>query len=112
MRYPCLVRKRDCKTAVKVCLEPEGLGVYGEPLPALELDLVCNYQDSAKSVLTADKKLVQLSGVALFPGDIAPSFETLSGGMIEIAGTVRRIFQGQKHRNPDGTVNYSELDVV
>ena len=83
MRYPCLVRKRDCKTAVKVHLEPEGIGVYGEPLPALELDLTCNYQDSAKTVLTAEKKLVQLSGVALFPGDIAPSFETLSGGTIE-----------------------------
>ena len=43
MRYPCLVRKRDCKTAVKVHLEPEGIGVYGEPLPALDLDLTCNY---------------------------------------------------------------------
>ena len=105
MRYPCLVRKRDCKTAVKVHLEPEGIGVYGEPLPALELDLTCNYQDSAKT-------LVQLSGVALFPGDIAPSFETLSGGTIEVGGVTRRIFQGRKNRNPDGTVNYSELDVI
>ena len=107
MRYPCLVRKRDCKTAVKVHLEPDG-----EPLPALELDLTCNYQDSAKTVLTAEKKLVQLSGVALFPGDIAPSFETLSGGTIEVGGVTRRIFQGRKNRNPDGTVNYSELDVI
>ncbi len=112
MRYPCLVRKRDCKTAVKVHLEPEGIGVYGEPLPALDLDLTCNYQDSAKTVLTAEKKLVQLSGVALFPGDIAPSFETLSGGTIEVGGVTRRIFRGRKSRNPDGTVNYSELDVI
>lgn len=112
MRYPCLVRKRDCKTTVKVSLEPEGIGMYGEPLQALEFDLACNYQDSAKTVLTAEKKLVQLSGVALFPGDIAPSFETLSGGTIEVGGVTRRIFQGRKARNPDGTVNYCELDVV
>ena len=65
-----------------------------------------------KTVLTAEKKLVQLSGVALFPGDIAPDLPNLSGGTIEVNGEKRRIFQGRKARNPDGTVNYSELDVM
>ncbi len=112
MRYPCLVKKRQCKTQVKISLEQEELSVYGEPITAKEIETTCNYQDSAKTVLTAEKKLVQLSGVALFPGDIAPDLPNLSGGMIELNGEKRRIFQGRKARNPDGTVNYSELDVM
>lgn len=70
MRYPCLVKKRQCKTPVKVSLEQEELSVYGEPVAAKEIETTCNYQDSAKTVLTAEKKLIQLSGVAFFPQGI------------------------------------------
>ena len=112
MRYPCLVRKRDCKTPVHVEIDCEGLNEYGEPLNPVIFDGTCNYQDTAKTVLTAEKKLIQLSGVALFPGDIAPELPTLSGGTIKVNGEVWTIFQGRKARNPDGTVNYSELDVM
>ena len=55
MRYPCLVKKRQCKTPVKVSLEQEELSVYGEPVAAKEIETTCNYQDSAKTVLTAEK---------------------------------------------------------
>ena len=62
--------------------------------------------------LTTEKKLVQITGTALFPGDIAPDFPTLSGGTVIIFGEERRIEQGMKARNPDGTVNYCQLEVV
>lgn len=112
MNYPCLVRKKDCKTPVKVYLRPEGLTNGGEPKKAVEIEGMCNYQDSAKTVLTAQKQLIQLSGIALFPGDIAPDLPTLSGGTVIVNGAERDIVQGRKARNPDGTVNYSELDVI
>lgn len=112
MRYPCLVRRRDCRTPVQVEIEQEGCNKYGEPLESFVWAGECNYQDSAKTVLTAQKTLVQLSGKALFPGDIAPELPTLSGGTIVVNGESRTIFQGRKARNPDGTVNYCELDVV
>ncbi len=82
----------------------------GAPLHVV--DLFCNFQDSAKTVLTAEKKLVQLTGIALFSGDIAPEMPTLSGGTITIYGEERRIEQGSKNRNPDGTVNFCRLEVV
>ena len=49
VRYPCLVKKRQCKTPVKVSLEQEELSVYGEPVAAKEIETTCNYQDSAKT---------------------------------------------------------------
>lgn len=112
MRYPCLVRQRDCKTEVTVKLTQEGVNKYGEPVEAISFTGMCNYQDCAKTILTAEKKLVQLSGVALFPGDIAPELPTLSGGTLIVNGAERTIFQGRKARNPDGSVNYCELDVM
>lgn len=112
MRYPSLVRKRDCRTPVRVEIECEGINKYGEPLETVVIEAFCNYQDSAKTVLTAEKKLIQLSGTALFPGDIAPELPVISGGTLEVNGVKRRIFQGKKARNPDETVNYTEIGVI
>lgn len=112
MKYPCLVSKRLCKTPIQVHLESEELNNEGMPAVALDVELLCNYQDKAKTVLTAEKKLVQITGTALFPGDIAPSFPTLSGGFVIVFGEERRIASGRKARNPDGTVNFSQLEVV
>ena len=103
MKYPCLVPKRLCKTDICVHLESEEIN---------NLNLKCNYQDTAKTILTAEKKLIQVSGTALFPGDIAPDWPTLSGGTVTIFGQTRRIIQGIKARNPDETVNYCRLEVV
>lgn len=112
MKYPCLVPKRYCRTQVHIELEGEEVDNDGNVCDSIVIDTMCNYQDSAKTVLTAEKRLVQLSGVALFPGDIAPGFPSISGGTITVNGEQRTIFQGRKHRNPDNTVNYSELDVM
>lgn len=112
MKYPCLVPKRLCKTDISLAFEREGLNEYGEPLAAIEYSGKCNYQDKAKTVFTAEKKLVQITGIALFPGDICPEFPVISGGEAVIFGTRRRIEQGIKARNPDGTVNYTEVQLV
>lgn len=112
MKFPCLVDKRWCNTDIHVEIEPEGIDVTGEPYPPLILDLKCNFQDKAKTILTVDKKLVQVTGTALFPGDIAPEFPVISGGIVKVFGQERRIEQGTKARNPDGTVNHTILEVV
>lgn len=112
MKYPCLVDKRFCKTSIHVEITPEGLDKYGDSKEPTRIDAKCNYQDTAKTVLTAEKVLVQLTGIALFPGDIAPELPTLSGGTATVYGVQRAIYQGTKARNPDGTVNYSKLELM
>lgn len=112
MKYPCLVPKRLCRTPVSLTLDHEGVNVYGEPLEPVEYSGVCNYQDKAKMVYTAEKKLVQITGSALFPGDICPELPVISGGEVVIFGAKRRILQGSKARNPDGTVNYTEVLLI
>lgn len=112
MKYPCLVPKRLCKVDIHVHLELEDTNEYGQPEKALDLDLKCNFQDKAKTILTAEKKLVEITGTAMFPGDIAPGWPTLSGGTVTVFGETRRIERGTKARNPDGTVNFSQLEVI
>ncbi len=112
MKYPCLVPKRLCRTDISLVLEQEGLTEYGEPLPSFEYAGKCNYQDKAKTILTADKKLIQITGTALFPGDIYPELPVISGGKAVVFGAERRIQEGRKGRNPDGTVNYTEVLLI
>ena len=112
MQFPCLVNNKFCKTPVIVTLYREGTSEDGEPLTALTFSGSCNYQDSAKSILTADKRLVKISAQLYFNGDIAPDIPDISDGEVEIYGRVRKITGDMKARNPDGTVNYTRLDLM
>lgn len=109
MKYPCLVPKQLCSIDIVLKFDQEGLNKYGEPLETVEFAGKCNYQDKAKTVLTTEKKLIQITGTALFSGDICPALAVISGGEAEIFGVSRRIIEGRKARNPDGTVNYTEV---
>lgn len=112
MKYPCLVPARLCKTDIHLEVDREGLNKYGEPVEPVVYEGKCNYQDKSRTILTAEKKLVEITGTALFPGDICPELPVISGGSAVIFGVRRRIQQGKKARNPDGTVNYTEVLLV
>lgn len=112
MKYPCLVPKKFCKTSIKVTIFQEGISEDGEPLKAIEIDTKCNYQDKAKTVLTAEQKFVRIEGTVLIPGDVAPGISSISSGEVEVLGIKRNIYKGEKARNPDGTVNYTKLELI
>ena len=130
MKFPSLVRKQFCKTPVEVTIYGEGLTEDGAPIILFECkklypsnslvpsdiahagQLMCNYQSKLKTVYTAQQKKVQCNGVLLFPTDFAPNIDDLSGGYVVINGVKREIVQSVKARNPDGTVNFIELDVM
>ena len=108
--WPRLVPPRVCKTPCVVVLT-DGTGEDGAPLEKARLELKCNWQDKPKQVLNAERQLIQLAGMALFDGDIAPELEILAGE-VEIYGRLWTIHQGSKCRNPDGSVNYTRLELM
>ena len=112
MKYPCLVPKRLCKTDIAISFDREGLNEYGEPLETVNYSGKCNYQDKAKTIMTAEKKIVEITGTVLIPGDACPELSVISGGSAVVFGVERRIQQGRKARNPDGTVNYTEVLLI
>lgn len=112
MQWPCVVLPQFCTTDIHLEIDQAGLNKYGEPLDPVVFDGRCNYQDKARTILTYEKKLVEITGSALIPGDVCPSLPIISGGTAVIHGGERRIQQGKKARNPDGTVNFTEVLLI
>ena len=108
--WPSLVPPGVCKTPCTVVLTT-GEGEDCTPIVAATLELKCNWQDHPKQVLDANRRLIQLGGVALFTGDIAPTVDVLAG-TVEIFGAKWTIHKGTKCRNADGTVNYTKLELM
>ena len=90
-------------------IEQEGIDEDGAPVAALTYEGLCNWQDGGRVELTGEQKYVRITGRAYFPGDICPDLSNLTGGYGVIFGERREIAEGVKARNPDGTVNYTEV---
>lgn len=112
MTWPQLVRKKDCNIPIRVILTGE-LAKDGVPLETIIFDGMCNYSEKSRQILDAQRQLIQLEATALFPGDIAPDTEQISGYTIVNGGKItRKIHRAERARNPDGTVNFTRLDLM
>ena len=112
MKFICLVDKKFCNTPVKVVIESNELSEDGELVKACELNTTCNLQMGAAVSYTKDKEKIAISGKALFPGDICPHLPVISSGTVTICGIDYEINKGIKNLNPDGTVNYTTLELI
>ena len=112
MKFPCLVDKGFCKTPIKVVIDSTELNEDGELTQSLELATTCNLQMGARVSLTKDKEKIELSGVALFIGDLCPSLPIIASGTVTIDGQEYSINKGTKNLNPDGTVNFTALELI
>lgn len=136
MKYPKLVPKRLCNTTVRV-LFSGNLNIEGLPEKKLIYDGKCNLLNCSKTVFTSNKREQTIEAVALFDGDIAPymqkiagdvtvsvveSLDCESGEMIQAEssdpllfdtfGDLHQIFRGTRAHNPDGSVNYTKLELI
>lgn len=109
MKYPKLVPPWVCTTPITLDIETEGITEDGAPVDVAHVEALCNYQDGGRVVYTEDFKEVEVSGRAYFDGDILPSITNIVGGDAYIFEEKREILKGFKHRNPDGTVNHTEV---
>ncbi len=109
MKYPQLVPDWVCTTPITINIDGEGLTEDGAPNSVTVIEALCNWQDGGQAVLTGDEKIIDISGRAYFNGDIAPSLSNITSGDAVIFGEKRQILKGFKRRNPDGTVNHTEI---
>lgn len=111
-KYPELIPSWVCTTPIKVTIYSEDLSKYGEPITIGDKELLCNYQDGGQMVMTSDQEYVRISGSAYFNGDPFPEISNITAGEVVIFGESRKIEQGIKNRNPDGTVNNVRLRLL
>lgn len=112
MRYPCMVDKRFCNTPIGLTIEGTELSEDGELETAYTINTTCNLQMGARVSMTKDKEKIELTGVALFPGDLCPELPIIASGTAFIGGNEYSINKGVKNYNPDGTVNYTTLELI
>lgn len=106
MRLPYLTRFWDV-TPVTIHIT-DGFTEDGKPVEALTYTGKCNYSEKAKTVRQSDGTLVQLAASLTIGGDIAPEVPVLAGN-VEVSGRTWSIATAGRPRNPDGTVNHTEL---
>lgn len=113
MKWPQLVPPQTCNTPITVRLKT-GLNLDGTPKQETVFEGKCNYSEKSRQVINAERQLVQLNACALIPGDIAPGRDISGEAVIHGAGaeTVRVIYSASRARNPDDTVNYTQLELV
>lgn len=109
MKYPELVPKWLCKTPVTLTLYGETLTEDGAPEVLTDITALCNYQDGGRAYFDAEQRYIDVSGRAYFNGDIVPEIANITAGKAVIFGEKRTILKGYKRRNPDGTVNHTEV---
>lgn len=112
MKYPRLVPPSVCKTKIMVKVNRDEIGEYGESDVSQVGSFYCNYQATSKRIYTSDTSYIQLSGIALLDGDALDMNSNPSDGEAVILGRTFRIYAVSKMRNPDGSVNYTKLELI
>lgn len=110
MKFPELVPEKVCVMPCKV-YRTNGLNRDGSKKRTVIFKGKCFHSEKAVQKLNAEKQLITLRGKALFNGDIAPESPTIDG-YVEIAGIEYSIYSSEKAKNPDGTVNFTRLELI
>lgn len=110
MKYPELVPDKICKTECTV-YQTNGLNRDGSKKQKTIFEGKCFYSEKSHQKLNAEKQLITLSAMALFNGDIAPNSAVIDG-YVKINGIEYKIYSSEKAKNPDGSVNYTRLELL
>ena len=97
MKWPELVPPAVCRVPIAVTLT-NGNDEDGAPRVAAVVETMCSYNGKG-------------GWSALFPGDIAPELVHLTG-WADVLGARLTIHAADRARNPDGTVNYTRLELM
>lgn len=94
-------------TPIKVYAETPGENGVTEELI---FDGKCNFSEKSRTTLNEQKQVVELTGRALFEGDIHPGKPIR--GFVMVGDVKKTIYRIRKPRNPDGSIFSTELDLM
>lgn len=112
MKWPRLVAPFAASTQVSCCVDAEGIDEDGAPVAGARWSGPANWQDASARTYHAADEATDVAAVVYIDGDAFPDVAFLTGGKVEAFGGSLRIAKGSKARNPDGTVNYTRLDLA
>lgn len=112
MGYPCLIPSWALNAEVTVNIAGGGVSEDGEQMPDIAFEGKCNLQWKAERDIDAQRQSAKSIGKAYFPGDICPTIAQIKGGTLTHNGVDYTISAGSKAINFDGTVNYTELELI
>lgn len=125
MKYPKLIPPKLCNAVVHIVFFGD-LNMEGEEETIGEFIGRCNLSWKTRHTVTKEKSIIAIEAVAMFDGDIIPNISHPTGKMSIIEqfplecedgtyiarGKSYRIFRITKERNPDGTVNFTRVEVT
>ena len=111
MQWPNLVPDSVCTTPITIRLE-DGLNEDGSPRQTTLFAGNCNYVEKASQKLDAERRVVTVTGVALLNGDPVPGVPLEGTVLIGESKKPHLIHCSARLRNPDGTVNYTRIEVI
>lgn len=112
MRWPSLVRGFAASTQVSAAIEAGGFDEDGAPVEAATWSGKANWQDTARRVFQTDRGEDVATATLYIDGDALPDVARIAGGTVSALGLEWRIVAGTRARNPDGTVNYTRLELA
>ena len=110
MKWPELVPPAVCRVPIAVTLT-NGNDEDGAPRVAVVVETMCNYNGKGGWSVDERRQAVRYTASALVPGDIAPELVHLTG-WADVLGARLTIHAADRARNPDGTVNYTRLELM
>lgn len=111
MDWPKLVPPAVCTTPIDILVQ-SGYNPDGSPRHVMVYRGICNYSEKSKWVTDGKGGWVQLQAAALFDGDILPGKDIAGIAIINGGQVTRRIHAAARGRNLDGTVNYTQLELI
>lgn len=111
MVYPPLVPDAVCTTPIRIYLE-DGFGEDGSPHRTVLFSGRCNYRRVLVTKLQGEHRTVTVTGEAYLTGDVLQGQELSGVAQVGEDTTPRPIVRAERAYNPDGTVNYTRLELM
>lgn len=111
MKWPELVPDIVCTMPIRI-VWTDGIDEDGAPAEITAFDGMCNYSEQSKDILDAERKLIRLEATALINGDPLPGKDISGTAVIGDGTTKRKIYRSSRARNPDGSVNFTKLELM